>query len=34
MLEIVRTKMISRYYNDLLERYFEIKKTQELIVQK
>ena len=30
-LEIVRTEVISKYYNDPLVRYFGIKKTQELV---
>lgn len=33
ILEIVRTEIMSRYYNDLLAGYFKIKNTQELIAQ-
>ncbi len=34
MPEIVRTKLISRHYNDPLAGHFGIDKTQELIAQK
>lgn len=34
ILTIILTKLISYYYNDLLARYFEIKKTYKLITQK
>ncbi len=34
MLEIVKTKLISRHYDDLLANHFGINKTQQLIAQK
>ena len=32
--EIIRTKLISRYHNDLLVGHFSIKKTRELVARK
>ena len=34
ILEIIRTKLIRKYYNDLPADYFGIKKTQKLFAQK
>lgn len=32
ILEIIKIEIINRYYDNLLAKYFAIKKTQELIV--
>ena len=34
VLEIIRTELISRYYNDLLASYFGIEKTRKLVARK
>ena len=34
LLGIIRTKIISKYYNDPLVAHFRVKKTRELVAQK